>query len=127
MAVAGIAGGFFMAWRGADSRRVRLRAGRGGGGGRGRAVVGEPGVWRCWWRVATGAALGVATVGLAAMLPGWCGVAWVGLGTGLGYAFCNLPVVFTRASGGAGMDRGGHSRVRALRRCPSEREWRRRG
>ena len=44
--------------------------------------------------VLTGLALGVATVSLAVLLPGWCGVAWVGLGTGLGYALCNLPWVF---------------------------------
>ncbi len=50
--------------------------------------------------ITTGAALGVATVSLAAMLPAWCGVAWVGLGTGLGYALCNLPVVFSQPPSG---------------------------
>ena len=46
--------------------------------------------------VATGGALGVATVSLAALLPGWCGVVWVGLGTGMGYGLCNVPWVFTQ-------------------------------
>jgi cytochrome c oxidase cbb3-type subunit 2 len=43
----------------------------------------------------TGAALGAATVALAPLLPRWCGVAWIGAGTGVGYALCNLPPVFT--------------------------------
>jgi cytochrome c oxidase cbb3-type subunit 2 len=47
--------------------------------------------------LATGVCLGVATVGLSALLPAWCGVAWVGLGTGLGYAMCNVPAVFTQS------------------------------
>jgi cytochrome c oxidase cbb3-type subunit 2 len=49
--------------------------------------------------VATGAALGVATVSLSALLPAWCGLAWVGLGTGIGYAACNLPAVFLQEAG----------------------------
>ncbi|MCP5542744.1 MAG: cytochrome c [Akkermansiaceae bacterium] len=43
----------------------------------------------------TGAALGAATVWTAALLPSWCGVFWAGLGTGVGYAVCNIPVIFT--------------------------------
>ncbi|WP_193214902.1 hypothetical protein, partial [Luteolibacter marinus] len=48
------------------------------------------------WVVApvTGAAIGVMTVTLATLLPRWCSVAWIGLGTGLGYALCNLPATF---------------------------------
>ncbi len=42
----------------------------------------------------TGAAIGTMTVTLATLLPRWCGIGWVGLGTGLGYALCNLPPVF---------------------------------
>jgi cytochrome c oxidase cbb3-type subunit 2 len=42
----------------------------------------------------TGAAIGTMTVALATLLPRWCGIGWVGLGTGLGYALCNLPPVF---------------------------------
>jgi cytochrome c oxidase cbb3-type subunit 2 len=34
------------------------------------------------------------TVSLAPLLPRWCGVGWVGLGTGVGYALCNFPPVF---------------------------------
>lgn len=45
-----------------------------------------------------GAGLGMLTVSLVAHLPVWCGVRhpilWVGAGTGLGYAFCNIPAVF---------------------------------
>lgn len=44
--------------------------------------------------VLTGASIGVMTVSMAALLPAWCGVAWLGLGTGLGYALCNLPAIF---------------------------------
>lgn len=42
----------------------------------------------------TGAAIGTMTVTVATLLPRWCGIGWVGLGTGLGYALCNLPPVF---------------------------------
>lgn len=42
----------------------------------------------------TGAAVGIATVSLATMLMEWCGLIWLGFGTGIGYAFCNLPWVF---------------------------------
>ena len=41
-----------------------------------------------------GSALGISTVCLAALLPTWCGITWIGLGTGIGYAICNLPCVF---------------------------------
>lgn len=46
----------------------------------------------------TGAAIGTMTVSLAPLLPRWCGIAWVGLGTGLGYALCNFPPVFLASS-----------------------------
>ncbi len=42
----------------------------------------------------TGAAIGTMTVSLAPLLPRWCGIGWVGLGTGIGYALCNFPPVF---------------------------------
>ncbi len=42
----------------------------------------------------TGASIGTMTITLATLLPRWCGIGWVGLGTGLGYALCNLPPVF---------------------------------
>lgn len=45
-----------------------------------------------------GLALGVATVSLAALLPRWLtgkdACLWVGIGTGLGYALCNVPALF---------------------------------
>lgn len=44
---------------------------------------------------ATGASLGAATVWMAALLPRWCGVIWAGIGTGVGYALCNIPPIFT--------------------------------
>ena len=49
--------------------------------------------------IVTGASIGVMTVTLATLLPRWCGVAWVGLGTGLGYALCNIPAVFLAPPG----------------------------
>jgi mono/diheme cytochrome c family protein len=42
----------------------------------------------------SGASIGTMTVSLAPLLPRWCGIAWVGLGTGIGYALCNFPPVF---------------------------------
>lgn len=42
----------------------------------------------------TGASIGIMTVSLAPLLPRWCGIGWVGLGTGIGYALCNFPPVF---------------------------------
>lgn len=93
MALAGVTGGFFVAWRGATQRVAFWSA----------ALAAACAAWvnQChhplwWWgiAIATGAALGGATVSLAVLLPGWCGVAWVGIGTGLGYAACNVPWVF---------------------------------
>lgn len=97
MAAAGIAAGFLAAWRGPSVRMIRgalaaaaLAAAL--------APAASTGISASWLiAVATGAALGVATVGLSALLPAWCGVAWVGLGTGLGYACCNLPPVFLQS------------------------------
>jgi len=95
MAVTGMAAGFFAAWRGAGPKLVR--------GALALAALSAvaapylksmPGAYVV--AVATGAALGMATVGLAALVPAWCGVAWVGLGTGLGYALCNFPAIFTQ-------------------------------
>jgi mono/diheme cytochrome c family protein len=42
----------------------------------------------------TGASIGTMTISLAPLLPRWCGIGWVGLGTGIGYALCNFPPVF---------------------------------
>jgi cytochrome c oxidase cbb3-type subunit 2 len=99
MAVAGMASGFFAAWRGASPSILRIALGVAALGAAlapfCKAMPGALGV-----AVAAGCALGVATVCLAAMLPAWCGVAWVGVGTGLGYACCNLPAVFTQSPTG---------------------------
>ena len=37
---------------------------------------------------------------MATLLPRWCGIGWVGLGTGLGYALCNVPAVFQASPAG---------------------------
>ncbi|MBN8458817.1 MAG: cbb3-type cytochrome c oxidase subunit II [Verrucomicrobia bacterium] len=96
MAAAGIACGFLTAWRGLGPSAIRgalvalaLTAAA--------APFGR--VFAVWLAtgVLTGGALGIATVALAAHLRGWCGVGWVGLGTGLGYALCNLPWVFNQS------------------------------
>ncbi|MCX6880685.1 MAG: cbb3-type cytochrome c oxidase subunit II [Verrucomicrobia bacterium] len=122
MAVAGIAGGFMAAWRGASPMIVRIALGVAGVSA---AVApyagGMPGVLGV--AVATGAALGVATVSLAALLPGWCKVAWVGLGTGLGYACCNVPWVFKQAPCGQAWVGAGFALV-GWWAVPRHREWR---
>ncbi len=93
MAATGIAGGFLAAWRGVSPNMARLALSIGGLA----AVLATTSIGAVGFFVValfTGAALGVATICLAALLPAWCGLAWVGLGTGLGYALCNVPVVF---------------------------------
>lgn len=96
MAVAGIAGGFWVAWRGATPWSVRVALGVAGASAAvAPQATGLP--WAFLVAVATGGALGVATVGVAALVRGWCGIAWVGVGAGVGYGCCNLPWVFTLA------------------------------
>ena len=94
MALAGIVSGFLVARKQASPRLLRLSL----------AAAGLSSALAPWaasmpFAIAisllTGAALGAATVSLAPLLPRWCGVAWLGLGTGIGYALCNLPPVFT--------------------------------
>lgn len=96
MAVAGIASGFFAAWRGVSPAMLRIAL----------AVAALSSLLAPFTKtmpaavgiaVAAGAALGAATVSLAALAPAWCGVVWIGLGTGLGYACCNFPAVFMRS------------------------------
>ena len=107
MAVAGMVGGVLVAWRGASPMAVRLALlVAGTSAAIAPVAAGLP--WAFGVAVATGTALGVATVGLSALLPSWCGVAWVGVGTGVGYACCNMPWVFLQtpawqAGIGAGM------------------------
>lgn len=69
-----------------------------------------------------GAALGVATVGLSALLPGWCSVTWIGLGTGLGYAFCNVPAVFMQSPAGQAWIAAGLALLGFIA-LPSGRDW----
>ena len=97
MAAAGIGGGFLIAWRGVSPRAVRIALALAGSVAALSPMVSGTAVF---WIIAlvTGACLGVATVGLSALLPAWCGVAWVGLGTGLGYALCNVPEVFLQST-----------------------------
>ncbi|BCX47059.1 bifunctional cbb3-type cytochrome coxidase subunit I/II [Haloferula helveola] len=94
MAVAGIAAGFVVAWRGASTAGLRAALALSAVAA---AVAAVPGGFAAMLLVAllTGMGVGAATVSAAALLPSWCTVAWVGAGTGLGYAVCNLPWVFT--------------------------------
>ena len=122
MALAGIGGGFFIAWRGVSPRAVRIALAVAGLAAALAPWVGNAAGWLAiaW---ATGAALGVATVGLSALLPAWCGVAWVGLGTGLGYACCNVPAVFLQSPSGQAWIAAGFALVGVIA-LPSEVEWR---
>jgi len=96
MAAAGIAGGFLSAWRGVTPTLVRIGLGMAAVAAAAAPVANAvPGAFLV--AAAAGIALGVATVGLSALAPAWCGVAWIGLGTGLGYACCNLPAVFLQS------------------------------
>ncbi|MEO7101563.1 MAG: cbb3-type cytochrome c oxidase subunit II, partial [Luteolibacter sp.] len=116
------AGGFFAAWRGVNPGWVRcalaLAAMSAAAAPYLNAMLGVLGV-----AVATGAALGVATVGLAALAPAWCGVAWIGLGTGLGYALCNFPAIFTQSPTGQAWI-GVAFAITGLAAVPSATEWR---
>lgn len=93
MALAGIAAGFAIAWKGVTSSSLRIALACAG-----VAAAAAPFLTKMPLSLAvaivTGASLGVATVSLATLLRGWCGIFWIGLGTGLGYAVCNLPWVF---------------------------------
>jgi len=94
MALGGIAGGFFTAWRGPGTGITKSALAAAS-----LTALLTPFVHHLGFilplAIVTGAAVGIATVSVAALLPAWCGVAWVGLGTGIGYAVCNLPAVFT--------------------------------
>lgn len=121
MAVAGVLGGFGAAWRGSGAAHLRWALVV---AGLSAAVAPLVGHWLGWMAVAvaTGAALGIATVALAALLRAWCGVAWVGLGTGLGYACCNLPWVFTQGPAAQAWIGAGFAITGALV-VPAEAEW----
>lgn len=93
VATAGIAAGFLVAWRNSSPVILRIAFVA-------AAVSAAASPWASSMPAAlfvsllTGAAIGTMTVSLAPLLPRWCGLGWVGLGTGIGYALCNLPPVF---------------------------------
>jgi cbb3-type cytochrome oxidase cytochrome c subunit len=122
MAIAGMASGFFAAWRGPGPGMVRAALGVAAVASAlapfANAMPGALGI-----ALATGCALGVATVSLAAMLPAWCGVAWIGLGTGIGYACCNLPSVFSQSPSGQAWVGTGFA-LAGLLAVPVVTEWR---
>lgn len=96
MALAGMVGGFWAAWRGVSSRMAKLALAAAGITA-GLATQASGLLTFGGLALGVGGSLGVATVCLSALLPGWCSVFWVGVGTGLGYAFCNLPIVFLQS------------------------------
>jgi cbb3-type cytochrome oxidase cytochrome c subunit len=121
MAAAGIASGFVAAWRGAAPWMVR--------GALTLAVMSAAAATFAHGMAAfliiaatTGVALGVATVSLAALLPAWCGVGWIGLGTGMGYAICNVPAIFLQSPIGQAWTGVGFAMV-GLVAVPSVTEW----
>ena len=96
MAAGGVASGFLTAWRGASARAIRMALIAAAFAGAIAPFANQGGA-AFLTALAAGCALGVATVSLSAMLPCWCGVGWIGLGTGLGYAMCNFPAVFQQS------------------------------
>lgn len=106
MAVAGIAGGFFAAGRGVNPVMLRIAIGIAAFAAF-LAPFAKTMPEALGIALATGGALGVATVTLAALAPAWCGVAWIGLGTGMGYAVCNMPPVFMQSPTGQAWIGGG--------------------
>lgn len=122
MALAGVGGGFLAAARGVTPRLVQMAMGVAAVAAVLSPLADAPPL-ALLVAAATGAALGVATVGLSAMLPAWCGVAWVGLGTGLGYACCNLPAVFLQSPAGQARIAAGFALVGMLA-IPARAGWR---
>lgn len=96
MALAGIMSGFWVAWKGGSSQKIR-------GGLILAGVASTLAPWASGFvglaaiAVLTGIAIGVSTISLATRLRSWCGLLAIGLGTGAGYACCNLPFVFSQA------------------------------
>jgi len=99
MAAAGIAAGFLAARRpaGPAALRISLAVAALAAALAPRAAAMPPALLVS---LASGAAIGTMTVTVATLLPRWCGIGWVGLGTGLGYALCNLPPVFLATPAG---------------------------
>lgn len=121
MAAAGVCGGFLTAWRGVSPGKARIALAVAGlAAGLAPAVSGTAGFVGI--ALATGGALGCATVSLSALLPAWCGVAWVGVGTGLGYACCNAPAVFLQGPAGQAWIGAGFALAGVIA-LPSETTW----
>ena len=121
MAVAGMASGFIAAARGVTPRMLRCALGVAAVAAATAPVANS--VPACYGiAVVTGGALGVATVALAAMLPSWCGLFWVGIGTGLGYACCNVPAVFQQSPSVQAWIAAGFA-LSGLLAVPSEAAW----
>jgi cytochrome c oxidase cbb3-type subunit 2 len=125
MAAAGIAGGFLTAWRGVSPPRIRMALGVAALAAALAPLASGTAAFIAI-ALATGAALGVATAGLSALLPAWCGVVWVGVGTGLGYAFCNVPAVFLQTPAGQAWIGAGLAVTGGLA-LPSETVWKHSG
>lgn len=95
MALAGITSGFWAAWKGGSAQKIR-------GGLILAALASTLAPWASGFAgqgaiaVSTGIAIGVSTVSLATRLRSWCGLLAIGIGTGAGYACCNLPFVFSQ-------------------------------
>lgn len=94
MAMAGILAGFRVAWKGASPAKIRVALFIAAFAAAVAPIVGGLPLLLAIATL-TGIAIGVSTVSAAALLRSWCGLFWVGLGTGIGYACCNLPVVFS--------------------------------
>lgn len=96
MALAGILAGFWTAWKGASPAKIRIALLI-------AAIASLVAPWAAGGfpllliSLLAGTGIGVSTVSAAALLRSWCGLLWVGLGTGLGYACCNLPFVFSQS------------------------------
>ncbi|MGA0846570.1 MAG: hypothetical protein ACO3RV_08530, partial [Luteolibacter sp.] len=97
MALAGIAAGFVSAWRGTSPNLARASCLVLAASAAVAPLLSTPG-WLLVVALVTGASLGAATVSLSAMLRGWCRLPWVGLGTGIGYACCNIPWIFQQGA-----------------------------
>ena len=96
MALAGILAGFWTAWKGATPVKIRIALFI-------AAIASFVAPWAgsglplLLISLLTGIGVGVSTVSVAALLRSWCGLLWAGLGTGLGYACCNLPFIFSQS------------------------------
>lgn len=121
MALSGIAGGFAVAWRGAGPSGVRWALALAMVSAAAATFVHGP-LFFLIVAILTGAALGIGTVSLAALLPAWCGVGWIGLGTGLGYGICNVPAIFMLPPNGQAWV-GACLALAGLVVVPSKAEW----